>query len=575
MKTARTWGLGVALAARTIGTVAAWSVPVLAAGAVLVACEDEKDPKTWAKRLDDPAQRSTAVRRLSDSFEAAMGNANKNREDEKVKALFDVAVEPLTKTYTNGGLDEKTRKELIKLLADMGDARATPAFAKAFNDFEAGKTDEDLRWAALATQRLAGAGQLQDQALVDALWACFSKFQPSKNNKSINLVKDLVNAVLAVKHPSYGPKAVEKLSTPVNPKDREQSLDHIQFWMSTSVRVIGELKFTPAIKPLVVALMTPSKRDLVFPIRVALQRMAKEAEPVLVAGMKGTDPDLAKLAGEYPENGHLILLGEVVAYISRPAGRDAILDALSATQNDQVRTILATYLTHFPAEQKTQKAYLDTYAKIPPTTAVSLMGGGNGKAILAQASANFFDPTMVDWLLKETAAAKGDLADSMPPAALPTAIKLMTPASKKAVGEAVDKIPGKAIEKEMFKTAEAVLDKCKEDVACYLAALDTTVPTTPPAAKFGHVKAAWMTCIYGGGDKANDTRAKLVDKVEKITDGSVRLAIVEAIDHLAPNGDAPAGEKLDKLVETERAAGKNFAADEVFKVALKLKSRAP
>ena len=33
--------------------------------------------------------------------------------------------------------------------------------------------------------------------------------------------------------------------------------------------------------------------------------------------------------------------------------------------------------------------------------------------------------------------------------------------------------------------------------------------------------------------------------------------------------------KLDKLVETERAAGKNFAADEVFKVALKLKSRAP
>src|SRR4029078_11679799 len=131
-----------------------------------------------------------------------------------------------------------------KLLGDMGDPRAAPAYAKAFKDFEPGKNDDDVKYAGQGTTRVAQAGQASDQGLVDALWDCFAKFQPSKNNKSINLVKDLQGAVMVVKHPSYGPKAVEKLSAPVtDPKAPDQSLDQIQFWQSTSARLIGELKF--------------------------------------------------------------------------------------------------------------------------------------------------------------------------------------------------------------------------------------------------------------------------------------------------------------------------------------------
>ena len=547
--------------------------PVLVTSAAVVGCADENDPKTWAKRLDDPAQRVPAIKRLDSFFTDAMGSAStpNKRDDEKVKKVLDDAVEPLTKTYIAGGLDEKTRKDLVKLLGDMGDVRAAPAYAKAFKDYEPGKNDEDVKYAAQGTTALAKAGPIADQGLVDALWDCFAKFQPSKA-KSINLVKDLQTAVMVVKSPTYGPKAVEKLAAPVSdPKDPTQGMDQIQFWQLTAARLIGELKFTPGVKPLVKVLLTPSKSDLIFPVRLALTRMPKEAEPVLIAALKGTDPDLAALADKYPEKAWVPRIAEPIAYISRPAGRDAILEALDKAENDQNRTILATELTHFPSDPKLVKAYVDAYNKVPANAAIPLFNGGNGHAIIAQSAANFFDTTLTDWLLKETAAAKGEAADAMPPAALQAAIKLMTTTSSKAVGDAVGKIPGQALEKDMYKSASAVLDKCKQDAACYVGVLDTPVPSTPPTAKMGHVKAAWMAAIYGNAQTKND----LVGKVDKVKDGSVRLAMVEAIDHLSPQGDAANADKLEAIVDSDKKLGVNYATDEVYKIALKLRSRVP
>lgn len=552
-------------------TPAALAGVVVASASLVTACADENDPKTWVKRLDDPAQRTPAIKRLDQFFNDTMAQANNNRDDPKVKALLDDCVEPLTKVYTAGGLDDKTRKDLIKLLADMGDPRAAPAFAKAYKDFEPGKNDDDVKYASQGVTRIANAGKPIDQGLVDALWDCFAKFQPSKSNKSINLVKDLQNAVMTVKSPSYGPKAVEKLSAPVSdPKDPAQGLDQIQFWQATSARLIGELKFTPGVKPLVKVLLTPTKADLIFPVRLALTKMPKESEPVLIAALKGTDPDLAALAQAYPDKGYIPRVAEPLAYISRPAGRDATLEALASADNDTNRTILATDLTHYPTDAKLVRAYLDAYNKVPATVAIPLLGGGNAHAIIAQGAANFFDTSLTDWLVRETAAAKGEAADAMPPAALQAAIKLMTPAQEKTVSDQVNKIPGQAVEKDMFKSASAVLDKCKDDTKCYLGVLDTPVPSNPPAAKMGHVKAAWMLGIYG----KDDIKPEIVSHIEKIKDGSVRLALVEALDHLCPKGDAAIADKLDKIVEADNAAGVKAATDEVYKVALKLRSRA-
>jgi hypothetical protein len=546
---------------------------VVATGATLTACADENDPKTWVKRLDDPAQRGPAVKRLQQFFEDGMSNANKNREDPKVKALLDDIVEPLTKQYTGGTIaDEKTRKDLIKFLADTNDPRTAPALAKALKDYEPKKNEEDVKFAAQATKTLANAGKLTDQGLIDALWECFSKFRASQTN-SINLVTELHDAVLAVKHPSYGPKAVEKLAGPVDPKSPDSMRDQVQFWQMTAIQVIGELKFGAAAKPLVVTLLTPTKGDLRATVRTALLRMPKEAEGPLLAALKGTDPDLAKLASEYPDKAYVAVLSESISYISRNAGRDAIVEALGAADNDQNRTVLAMNLVHFPTEQKTQDAYLAAYNKIDPKAGIALMGGGNGRGILLQASSHFYDAKLVDWIVKEKNAAKGDQADEISPGAIDAMIKLMKADQVKTVGIVVGQLTGPATEKDKFNAASKVVEKCKEDASCYAKVLDEPIPSSPETAKMGAIKACWMAAMVGN----EGTRKELLGKVDKIKDGGVRLSLVEAIDHLAPKGDVAAADALDKIVDADRASGNKLlmqADDAVAKVSLKLRSRA-
>ena len=484
-----------------------------------------------------------------------------------------VTVADLATAYLNGAhVDNDTRLDLLKALAYSLDVQAVPAYVRAFDECTAGRNFDETRMAALGVARLLAAYGPADESLATAAWSCFASFRPSKNPKSIGLIKDLVAAVTALKHPSLGPKAVERLAAPVtDPKDPQQGLDEIQFWQATSVRVIGDLRYAAGVRPLVKVLLTPTKSDLIFPVRFALTKMPKEAEPVLIAALAGSDPELVALASAYPGNSYLPRVAEPLAYISRPAGRAALLAALEKADTDDNRAILATDLTLFPSDASTVKAFLAAYRKVDPNATVALMGGGNARAIMAQAAAGFFDPSLTKWLLDETAAAKGDAADAMVPAALPCAIKLMTTATSKAVGSAVRAIPGNAIEKDMYASAVTVLDRCKQDKACYLLALDAPAPATPPAARMGHVKAAWMAAIYG--DAA--TRASLVAKLASTKDASVRLAIGQAIDHLAPQGDVASAEKLEALVESDSKAGLRGASDEIVKIALRLRSRVP
>ena len=542
-------------------------------GATLTACADENDPKTWVKRLDDPAQRGAAVKRLQQFFEDGLSNASKNREDPKVKALLDDIVEPLTKQYTGGTIaDEKTRKDLIKFLADTNDPRAAPALAKALKDYEPKKNDEDVRYAAQATKTLANAGKLTDQGLIDALWECFAKFRPSQAN-SINLVTEMHDAVLAVKHPSYGPKAVEKLSGVVDPKSPDSMMDQVMFWQKTAIQVIGELKFVAAAKPLVVVLLTPTKGDLRATVRTSLLKMPKEAEAPLIAALKGTDPDLAKLGATFPEKAHIAVLSETIAYISRNAGREAIIEALAAADSDQNRTILAMNLIHFPNDPKIEEAFLAAYGKIDPKAGIALMGGTNGRGILIQASSHFYDPKLVDWIIKEKAAAKGDQADEISPGAIDAMIKLMKADQVKQVGAVVSLLTGPATEKDKFNAATKVVERCKEETVCYLKVLDEPIPSSPETAKMGAIKATWMAAAFGN----DGTRKELLGRIDKVKDASVRLSMAEAIDHLGPKGDVAGADQLDKMVEADKAGGNKAllqADDAVAKVSLKLRSRA-
>ncbi|HEY8040499.1 MAG TPA: hypothetical protein VIF15_11925 [Polyangiaceae bacterium] len=551
--------------------------------ATLLACDDDNDPKTWVKRLDDPAQRANAIKRLTQFYEDGMTKASNDASAPEIKSLLDTIVDPMTKTYTAGGLDDKTRTDLMKFLAETHDTRTQPALAKALKDFEMGKTDDETRVACESINAMTKAGVKLDQTVVDELWNVFSKFQLSKTN-SQRLYQALHDAVVAVHDPSYGDKAVDKLKgvVPPNPSVDVQK-DQLMWWQLTAVQVISELRYTKAVKPLVVTLLTPTKTSaLGATIQFTLLKMAKEAEPELIKALNGSDPDYAAAAATAPgfeDKANLGVIANVLAVIGRPAGRDAILAALPGADTGTSRTELAQALTQMPSSPAVEPAFLDAYKKISWDETDALLGALKPRIALAQQSAKFYDPRLVDWLLKEM---KGAPDYSAKIVQLEAEAKLMTPDRVDDVSAALSSLKketpadGFAKVQQMFDAVASATTKCKTDANCYMTLLDEPIPTNPPTSYYKQVKATWMAVIYGGGANANATRGTLLSKVDKVKNTGARIALVEAIDELAPQGDTAAADALDKIVAADGKSGdKDLVATDntVAQVAWRLRVR--
>jgi hypothetical protein len=554
---------------------------LMAAG--LVACDDDNEPSTWVKRLDDPAQRANAIKRLTQFYEDGMTKASNNASAPEIKTLLDTITDPLTKTYTAGGLDDKTRTELIKFLAETHDPRTQPALAKALKDFEMGKTDDEVRVSCESINFMAKGGVKLDQTVIDALWNVFATFKLSKA-KSERLYKALHDAILSVHDVSYGDKAIEKLKGIALPDNTESAMDQIQWWQLTSIQVISELRYTKAVKQLTLVLLTPAKVDLNAPTRMALLKMAKEAEPELIKALNGSDPDYAKAAADFKDKANVAIVADALGLLSRPAGRDAIVAMLPSADTDTARVGLAQALSQFPQNTAAEPAFLAAYKKFTWKSSVDLLKDLSPRAALAQASAGFYDPALTDWLVKEIPGAP-DAANKL--LLLEPALKLMPAAKKADVAAALAKIksdPKSAdmppavfdASKKELDFASGVLDKCGTNAGCYASALDEPIPSADPLANFRAVKAAWMAVVYGGAS-ADATRADLLKRVDKVKDGGARLALVEAIDDLAPKGDKSAADALDKVVEADKKTNDpklRMADDPVVKVALRLRARA-
>jgi hypothetical protein len=552
MKTVRT----LCCTLRLLSFSATAALPLALCASALIACDDENDPKTWVKRLDDPAQRANAIKRLTQFYEDTMTKASNNASAPEVKSLLDVMVEPMSKQYMTGGLDEKTRVDLMKFLAETHDPRTQPALAKALKDFEMGKTDDEGRVACSSILAMAKAGVKLDQSLIDELWSMFSRFKLSKA-QSERLYHAVHDAILQVNDPSYGDKAIEKLAAPVTP-DVDSQKDQLMWWQLTSVQLLSEQRYAKAAKPLIVALLTPTKTStLGATIQFALLKMAKDAEPELIKALNGQDPDYVKAQEGFEEKAGLGVVAEVLAQLGRPAGRDAMLQKLPNAETDTVRTELAQALVNMPNADPVEPAFQAAYQKLTWDSSDKL-STLKPRAALAQQSANFYDPKLLDWLVKELKKAPDYSARLL---ILEAAFKLMTPERKPEIAEAMAKVKKEApadifgLSQQMFDYASSALDKCKMDVNCYLSILDDPIPSGNPTANWKAIKATWMAVIYGGGPRSGATRADLIKRLDKVKNTGARIAIAEAIDELAPQGDVGSADALDKIIEADTKAG--------------------
>jgi hypothetical protein len=541
------------------------------------------------KRLDDPAQRPQAIKRLGQFYEDSLSKAGNKRDDANVKKMLDVIVGPLTKTYVAGGLDDKTRKDLIKELADMHDPRTEPALAKALSDFELGKTNDDVKFAAESVGVMAKAGVKLDKSVVDGLWTCFLKYKPSVTN-SIQGTQAIHDAILAVKDPSYGDKAIVAIKAPALLDDKTQANgtkkvnDQLEFWQTTAIQVIKELQYKAAAKPLVEVLMTHNKLGVANLALAALQRMPKEAEPFLAAGLTGSDPDLKNLQGDWDKDkGYVPILVNALAYTSTDKARDDLLAYLPELDSDLNRAAAAQMLIWFPTSPKTIGAFKGIYAKLPPITDKGGNDTGSERAQLLGVASEFFDASMGPWALSESANAKGVNMLSAKVGAIQSAIKLMGPADKANVEKALSNLEKSGLSvaekkqvadnvRAVFKYASEAVDKCNLDSNCYVKVLEDPIPQTINA-NWKAIKAAQMAGIHGN----EATRKALIAHIPKVTNPGARLAMAVAINHLAPKGDVADADALDKIVadDTKRKDREALKGDDALtKVALMMRARA-
>jgi hypothetical protein len=539
---------------------------VTVTSAVLAGCEDENQPEYYTKRLDDPAMRPQAIKRLVQFFEDSMTRADKNRNDPKVKELLDKIVPPLTKTYMEGAsIDDRTKGEIIKLLADTRDQRAKEAWVKALKDYKPNVTEPDVRAATMAIEETG----IRDQDAMDALIQVFIKFEAGSKKGSLIYV-DFKKSLVEISSPTWKPQLLERLNHPMEVPTAADSGDEAkitayrneQFWQVTATEILGNIKAADAIKPLFKTVIDPGKADVAASAIIAMVKMGKDSMNTLIDALLGKDADIAdyakkkikdqKEAVATPMRSAALVIGT----IGRTDGVKPLMLALEKTdKNDAItRAIIAREIAKCPATPESYKAFMNVLENTPVSAVIP--PGATAVTVLMEAAAMFYDPSVIDSLVARGNNFKGDTEDRdvIRDGAMATMIKLMRKDQielvEKTINDWAPKKDQAKLEKAALEKAKTVLNACGDKVECYLAKIEEAAVQEKTEQMIG-IKASYMLAILGN-DK---TRMEIVNRFPKIKNAAIKFAAGQALDHLAPQGDKAAADEIEKQVQANIAKG--------------------
>ena len=302
--------------------------------------------------------------------------------------------------------------------------------------------------------------------------------------------------------------------------------------------------------------------------------MPKEAEPVLIAALKGTDPDLAAARREVP--------GEGVHPARRRAARVHLAPRGSRRDPRGARQGRQRLEPHRPRDRahalperpedgeglrrRVQQGPGERGHRRSSAAATATRSSRSRR----RTSSTRRSPTGSS---RRTAAAKGEAADALPPAAL----QRRDQADDEHVREGRRRrrrarSPARRSRRTCTRARRPCSTSASRTRRATSRVLDTPVPSTPPTAKMGHVKAAWMAAIYGNAQtktrprRRRSTRSRTARSASRWSRPSTTSR---------RRATLPTADKLEAIVEADKKAGVNYANDEVYKIALKLRSRVP
>ena len=518
---------------------------------------DEAKPAYWVAKLNDTAWQARAYRRLEQFFEDAVTRNNGDVKAPEVKALIDQTVQPLAQAYEQGyaTFDTRTRVGLIKLLAAYVDPRAEPALYKALTEFvrnpATSKDETDVKWAARA------ASELKLPGLSMPLLEAFVAMKASTMLGAVSY-KTVSEALLATPDKAWVKPLIARLEPEIripqsaNDKPLIDPYRDQLFWQVTAAQLLGRLGDPRAVDPLLRIMLDPAKADIQATALLALVRIGKPSVEAATKLLQGSHVELIAfstrrieaLTGKSPiGTPYRMAAALVLGTVGRRDGEAPLIAALQGEKDLGLRALFARELGKLPVSAASKGAFKRAYASLPLDT--QLPGeAGSALETLTETAGNLRDGTWVDWLLQQATQASGPADDvaSYRASVLMTAMKLARPAQLPAVKKAVEKYGGDD-EMRAYQQTQRLLNTCSERVACYLTEIQKP-DYQDHDGQWSGMKAAYMIGILGNGQ----TRDKLVNVLDRLTNHAVRFVAAQTIDHLTPHANPAVVAKLEAIV---------------------------
>lgn len=542
----------------------------LSSSAFVAGCENEADPKTWVKKLSEPARRTGAMVRLKKLFDDTLAGANQDVNNPRVRAFLDSAIEAVARTFVANPDDNIMRKEAIEILAESKDPRAIDALLSALT-FRAGSQDSE-RIALRAVQGLktmvANIPEAKRSAVVQGLVAVLDRAQGNGGNM-MQIRFHALNA-LGLLHAT---EAVDSITRLLSRRLAEQEISTARA-AADALGIIGDPRGVDA---LIYGLFLNVRGQNAFPhCQRALARIgAQHAVPKLLITLNGQNQQVNALIAEYgnipngppvPEGLVKSTTADVLREFASPDAVQPLLALLNSTSEpENVRAAAAEALAYtaiaIPAQRPAILRALHAafsrdrnpseesgWSALTFASKLSLIGDPSSiPLVLAalnhrQIQSFQYAPQRVALLLAFASLARhGNVADFD---RIEGELRRQFNAALAADASLAREIRPQLQTLDKLRAVIEVVRTCNDgDTACYIRSLDSQTSESVRKAAY---MLAWTTPEAQRPQAIAALEAKL-----NSPDLLVRRSIMFAIDALTPNGSPSTISKLQELIRNE------------------------
>ena len=245
---------------------------------------------------------------------------------------------------------------------------------------------------------------------------------------------------------------------------------------------------------------------------------------------------------------------------------DLLIKIATTNAKESARAMAAAQLPNLPVSAKSIEAYKSVFEKLGDEA--KLVNGASAKNVVANAAPDFFDATLVPWLVQQTNKAKDEQLKTI---LVIAAAKLMSAADIASVKAIAEKSGGE-FGKKVFDAMSEVVSSCGDKVDCYLAEMQKGSNQAGDK-ELAAIKSAMMVGVYGS-DAINDT---LMSKLSNVSSAESRGISSKALLRFNPKGSVALADKIDEVVTKNAKFGdeKAKSGDQGLKDAMyRLRARA-